>query len=194
REFVLRSVHITHPAYLEYCRGLLGAMVCIKPPQGAQVGGPMEQSLGAGLASGRGRAPWEGQEQGRGMGRGRLFRVVGWDDQTGTHLLLSVPGVEEDTPWEQYLQVVLAEMSYRILLPEKAAAAAAAADPQPKTASSAAAGCGDDTFCAESPAKETTAAPCAGVWGGVEREAGTAPAPDTSVVKPSPLLMSLGGG
>lgn len=47
REFVLRSVHITHPSYLEYCRGLLGAMVCIKPPQGAQVGagggGPMEQ-------------------------------------------------------------------------------------------------------------------------------------------------------
>lgn len=36
---MLRSVHITHPAYLEYCRGLLGAMVCIKPPQGAQVGG-----------------------------------------------------------------------------------------------------------------------------------------------------------
>lgn len=35
---MLRSVHITHPAYLEYCRGLLGAMVCIKPPQGAQVG------------------------------------------------------------------------------------------------------------------------------------------------------------
>lgn len=54
---------------------------------------------------GRGRAPWEGQEQGRGMGHGRLFRVVGWDGQTGTHLLLSLPGVEEDTPWEQYLQV-----------------------------------------------------------------------------------------
>lgn len=54
---------------------------------------------------GRGRAPWEGQEQGRGMGQGRLFRVVGWDGQTGTHLLLSVPGVEEDIPWEQYLQV-----------------------------------------------------------------------------------------
>lgn len=54
---------------------------------------------------GRGRAPWEGQEQGRGMGQGRLFRVVGWDGQTGTHLLLSVPGVEEDIPWEQHLQV-----------------------------------------------------------------------------------------
>ena len=39
------------------------------------------------------------------MGQGRLFRVVGWDEQTGTHLLLSVPGVEEDTPWEQYVQV-----------------------------------------------------------------------------------------
>lgn len=39
------------------------------------------------------------------MGQGRLFRVVGWDGQTGTHLLLSVPGVEEDIPWEQYLQV-----------------------------------------------------------------------------------------
>lgn len=31
--------------------------------------------------------------------------MVGWDEQTGTHLLMSVPGVEEDTPWEQYLQV-----------------------------------------------------------------------------------------
>lgn len=39
REFVLRSVHITNPAYLEYCRGLLGAMVCVKPPHGAQAGG-----------------------------------------------------------------------------------------------------------------------------------------------------------
>lgn len=39
------------------------------------------------------------------MGQGRLFRAVGWDEQTGTHLLLSVPGMEEDTPWEQYLQV-----------------------------------------------------------------------------------------
>lgn len=63
------------------------------------------QGLGGGLPLGRGRAPWEGQEQGRGMGQGRLFRAVGWDEQTGTHLLLSVPGVEEDTPFEQYLQV-----------------------------------------------------------------------------------------
>ena len=39
RDFVLRSVHISHPVYLEYCRGLFGAMVCIKPPQGAHVGG-----------------------------------------------------------------------------------------------------------------------------------------------------------
>lgn len=54
---------------------------------------------------GRRRAPWEGLEQGRDSGQGRLFRVVGWDEQTGTHLLLSVPGVEEDTPWEQYVQV-----------------------------------------------------------------------------------------
>ena len=60
---------------------------------------------GVGNPMGRGRAPWEGQEQGRGMGQGRLFRVVGWDGHTGTHLLLSVPGVEEDIPWEQYLQV-----------------------------------------------------------------------------------------
>lgn len=65
----------------------------------------LHQGIGSGLPLGRGRAPWEGQEQGRGMGQGRLFRVVGWDEQTGTHLLLSVPGVEEDTPWEQYLQV-----------------------------------------------------------------------------------------
>lgn len=56
---MLRSVHITHPAYLEYCRGLLGAMVCIKPPQGAQVGaggGLLEQVRSASSASGRGQA------------------------------------------------------------------------------------------------------------------------------------------
>lgn len=56
---MLRSVHITHPAYREYCRGLLGAMVCIKPPQGAQVGAggrTMEQVRNdEGINSGRDR-------------------------------------------------------------------------------------------------------------------------------------------
>lgn len=52
RDFVLRSVHVTNPAYLAYCRDLTGAMVCIKPPEGTQAGGGsgslLEQVRGGG--------------------------------------------------------------------------------------------------------------------------------------------------
>ena len=72
-------------------------------------------------------------------------------------------------------------MSYRILLPEKAAVGTAAIDavaaagstkPGPKSDSGggtcSAAVAGGEAFCAESPSKKATAAPCAGVWGGAE--------------------------
>lgn len=83
-------------------------------------------------------------------------------------------------------------MSYRILLPEKAgvdidatsavadgaAASSGNAKPHPvpdstTAAAATASACstavaGGEAFCAESASKETTAAPCAGVWGGVE--------------------------
>ncbi|CAN0318470.1 unnamed protein product, partial [Discosporangium mesarthrocarpum] len=72
-----------------------------------------------GNALAQGSALWGGEGLGQGMGQGRLYRVVGWDKQTGTHLLLMVPGVEEDTLCDSYLQVVLAEMRYRVLLPDK---------------------------------------------------------------------------
>ena len=46
RDYVLRSVHVTNPAYLSYCRDLIGAMVCIKPPHGAQaVGGSLLEQV-----------------------------------------------------------------------------------------------------------------------------------------------------
>lgn len=72
-------------------------------------------------------------------------------------------------------------MSYRILLPEKTASGDAKASTAPFDAVSTAAGV-SDAFCAQSPqpaagggegmvntaTEEATAAPCAGVWGGVE--------------------------
>ncbi len=131
RRFLLSHVIFQHPSYVTYCRRIVGKMVRIW-------GGP--------LVSGRGQPQWKyhgrnnsQQQSGRERHSGReihlcqqpfectTYQVLGFDSITGTHLIKYVPipmkeekidGIPEVPP-EGYLQVVLAECIYQVLISDK---------------------------------------------------------------------------
>ncbi len=120
---------LQHPSYVTYCRRIVGKMVRVW-------NGP--------LVSSRGQPEWKQQRRndnqqqpGRLLGREvqllsqqpsgcTIYRVLGFDSITGTHLLKCIPipveeekvGIPEVSP-EEYVQVVLAECFYQVLISDE---------------------------------------------------------------------------
>ncbi len=126
RRLLITNVILQHPNYVAYCRRVVGKMVRIW-------NGP--------LVSGRVQLQWKQQGHNSNQQQTRrhsgneiqlcqetpsgctMYRVLGFDHSTGTHLLKYIPVPMEDKqlgipeiPPEEYTQMVLAEYFYQVLI------------------------------------------------------------------------------
>ncbi len=131
RKFLLSHVIFQHPSYITYCHRIVGKMVRI-------CGGPLVSGRGQLQQKYHGRNNSQ-QQSGRERHSGReihlcqqpfectTYQVLGFDSITGTHLIKCVPipmkeekvgDIPEVSP-EGYIQVVLAECIYQVLISDK---------------------------------------------------------------------------
>ncbi len=89
RAYVLRTVRLTDPAWVRYCRRLVGCEVALAPSSPAANGNG--NGAGKGHGSGRGGGA-HGKGGGSGSGGHGRKLVVAYDEATGAHTLVDPPG------------------------------------------------------------------------------------------------------